>query len=500
MLNLLSPFKTLGKKISNFLTFICCLGPVLVIVGIVFLASAGTKSRENKIEQYNAAVEAWSTNYRNDLAAASFSLSSPVSAPLGEQTYPSSGMQLVKDNDQSQLHDYTPLYYASSTNSIPYSSDGKYFVQTTDRNGVTQSFTLNHPKKLTKTVTQNTMNCRTSSECNIRTQTDDQYRTCTSRPYCSTVCTNTYGGTLTTSTTCSYDSVLRSICVQISNPSSGSGYRVATATALTNNQVGCDYSNGFEPAVYEPESKVGLAASFTTLKGITLRHSADPYITLQAITSGTMAFGLSTGQKTATGVIFLVVGIAWMVFLCFVIFLIVKCLARTVETAAGKVSDLPTSAPMPVVTTVAVQEFQVPIQQYPQYPQQQQQQQYVQQQPQQYPQQPQQQYMQPGPVYGPSNPIPPSPGNQSGYYPQPSAPPSPQPYGPYPTSVTVTTQPVNNWPQQQGGSYNAWQGQQQQPLQQVQQQGYPQYGNRELGGEGSEEAAPPQYSTMERKA
>ena len=87
-------------------------------------------------------MQAWSTNHRNDFAAASFSLSYPISTPLGKQVSPANGMLSVKDSDTSKLTDYTPLYYASSTSTVPYSADGKYVVQTTDKNGVTQFFTL----------------------------------------------------------------------------------------------------------------------------------------------------------------------------------------------------------------------------------------------------------------------------------------------------------------------------------------------------------------------
>ncbi|KAJ3040194.1 hypothetical protein HDV00_011290 [Rhizophlyctis rosea] len=485
MFNLLSPFKTLSKKISNFLTFICCLGPVLVIVGIVFLVSASTHSREKKIAQYNDAVQQWTTSIRTPFSQATFGMTYPTPAqPMVPQTSPSKGMMTVTDSDTSQIQDYTPLFFGAGS-AVPFSPNGSYVITTVNANGVAGWFKFDVPPEITKTVSQTTMRCRTSYDCNARTQKTTDYNNCIAKPYCSTVCSGTYGGWLDNSETlCSYYSTLRSICLQVADGGAGVGYKLATATSLTNNKLGCDYSNGFEPATYVPSISAGNPSS---LSSFVLRQAGDPYITLQAVTSGTGAFGLSTGQKAGMGAGLLIAGIVWMILLCVVLFLIVRCFKRTVETATGKVSN---AVVVPVVNTVPMQEYQpnpyvqqqtpqpqpYPHQQQPyaqqeqqSYPQQQQP--YAQQQQQPYPQQQQQPYaQQQQQPYARTNkyaqPYPPTPTNP--YYQQPATScqqpyqPSAPSFAPAPNSYQqnpyMQAQPVDGWPAPTGGAYPSAQG------------------------------------------
>merc|ERR1712072_682070 len=93
-----------------------CGGPICMIVGIVFLVKATTDTRGELIKPYNAAVDAWTSQYRAAFVNAGLSFASSSAGTFTTSTSADTTWSSDSDNGNG-LHSYTPFKYkATATN------------------------------------------------------------------------------------------------------------------------------------------------------------------------------------------------------------------------------------------------------------------------------------------------------------------------------------------------------------------------------------------------
>jgi hypothetical protein len=131
---------------------VCCIffgGPVLIVIGIIILAGAGQKTRENAISSYNTAVSTWTntgyTAWNGYTQGALFSLNGvtgfqgssisnnpPVESGDGISTYTNTwGYRPTAGTLSSAVTAFSPLWSQSSTATISLGlPTGSVYTQT----------------------------------------------------------------------------------------------------------------------------------------------------------------------------------------------------------------------------------------------------------------------------------------------------------------------------------------------------------------------------------
>ncbi|KAJ3013231.1 hypothetical protein HKX48_005860 [Thoreauomyces humboldtii] len=341
---MLSSLRELSHKIRTAVCCICFAGPVLVIVGIIFLTSAASDSRGHEINQYNAAINAWMGTDSIPFSRSSFVVSG---VPLDMRS-PQGNPALDGDSSVEQFVPYVAVA-DSSTGQVSRQSSGQYSITVLDASGSPSIMSVNIPGTQTSIVTKQTMNCRLgqAGECPGAT-TSSSYKNCIARPFCSSTCASLNGQLNTATGSCSVPMYLASVCLRVDR-NMGGQYTVDTSSSISPN-VGCYYeNNGFQPGVYTN----GFAPT-SMLTKFEIRSDDDPLIALSKITSGSYTFGLTKASKITIGIVLLVLGI-----------LITLCVCAGVAFALNRLGHLVAPQINKPAATIAVVASQQQVAPYP---------------------------------------------------------------------------------------------------------------------------------------
>jgi len=290
------------------LCILMCLGPILIIIGIIVLFTAAVdNTRANEISQYNTAVNDWTNTYRAQYAATpGFTVTSPGNTALLQDTNTD-----TLNDDGTDYSTYSALKYDTQSFTVPP------FTITNYQNQYTYSVTLNITQNdatnntiqyslaaFKATVLRSTdMGCSTTTNNNQNTNNN-----------CIYVCPNTYSGIWdTTLFQCNITYILKSVCLKVSK--TGNTWQFDN----TNGGIGCapapsttyPYLGSVWPVetytAYNNRVGSGSVINFNSVP-LFLRHYKDPYIAAAYITDGSYYFGLTKGQKVATGLIIIIIG------------------------------------------------------------------------------------------------------------------------------------------------------------------------------------------------
>jgi hypothetical protein len=266
---------------------VACIGPILIVVGIVLLTTENT--RDADIASWKSTIITFDTNQRAAMLATSgsvngavLSISEPSVLVVGDQTNIPSTTSVV----------LTGGAYAAS----------QWEFQTAVGGSATNGFNVTTSLTSTRTTS---VYC-TKSQCTSSCGKSDYYcgsmvsRACDSGgAYSGSVgCWNSDGAC----GTCTYVDKLSDVCVPLSfAPDSDGNNSTASGKWLrSTRRSGCAYPFT-SPGTY--------AASASSMISVRAMSEDDPYITLQAATSGTADFGMTEETQKSTGTGALVAGI-----------------------------------------------------------------------------------------------------------------------------------------------------------------------------------------------
>jgi hypothetical protein len=258
-----------------------CIGPILIILGAVFLASHN--SRSDDIKSYNDAVN----NYN--------SIDAPV---LAQATMGIDGLSMSRQFPavpvEGNLADVKPAnHYIFSTSGVDRQTSDRYVVNVQTAFASAQSVSYSIP--FTATVDKGLVcdAARCTDSCG-----DDSYSCDESRMR--SFCASSFGGTYTdrsgtcyngdTCGTCHYTGNLAHACVVMAVTSDGK--------VSASNIRSCYYP--FTEFDYLPQSQSAI---------IEVMSERDPFIALQRITGGSDDFGITAQQQRNAGIAMLIVGI-----------------------------------------------------------------------------------------------------------------------------------------------------------------------------------------------
>ena len=284
-----------------------CIGPILILIGVIVLISAIKDSRGDKIKQYNAAVDKWTASARAEFAGAQF-VNNGASPPetLGTVT---TG-DILKDDDKD-IKSYQALKYQSTSGFGAYAAGtvGTVGVQYTSdivasQNGGTgssMSVTLPFSTYRSAGTTGLSKSCTNSPTTTSSGSSDN-------RPLCSAVCGEDGGTWDSSGNTCHFYRVASRFCLKVAlsgttwspttTPGAGFGCLYKTQAGIKGDWGVATTSRSSPGSAVEP-SRVNIM----------IRSSADPYILASELTKGTYDFGLSRAQKIIIGIILIVIGV-----------------------------------------------------------------------------------------------------------------------------------------------------------------------------------------------
>ncbi|KAI9336842.1 hypothetical protein DFJ73DRAFT_849903 [Zopfochytrium polystomum] len=314
ILGLFEEIRSLGRCLCSTIFFCVCVGPISMIVGIIFLVLSTNHERERAIDDYTAVVTDWTSTYASTFLGANFTYLPGGSSPaaLGMVTT-GQDYQGVIDPDKSGVPKYAQTFYAS-TAVVSTSPTKSYVVAAVSPAGVASNLTISAatmPEYTSGTSTKDKLGCRASGDCNAYSGND--LTRCLQKPDCGSVCAALMGVML--GDTCTYPVVLDSICIRVRD--SASGYVLDVSNPRYSN-IGCFYEGRFLPGVYIPLVKSSVYYRFSVSdfqrgkyeipNGVIVRESHDPLIFLSWQTGGEYDFGLSTQKKLAIGLSALIGG------------------------------------------------------------------------------------------------------------------------------------------------------------------------------------------------
>jgi len=297
---------------------LCCTGPLVILLGVIFLLSATNDTRSDLVNQYNAAVSEWNAAARAQFAiAGNFS----VLAKTGTATLvPNTTADPINDSGDD-LDSYTPLKYsivAPVLNSVIYTG------QDQDQQYLTFEWNNTSPNKTfyqfaVPTITLGTQVLgpnQLSQKCNVTG----------GNPNCAQVCHNEGGQWNSISQTCTIFQEIVNFCTKLSYDN--------VSKWLPDNSyggIGCTYGpyGDWYPEGYEtyPVPSYNSPVNFPPTP-LMLRSVKDPWVVAQYLTDGSLSFGLSTGQKIGIGMILIIVGACLELPICLGVFCLVKMLSN----------------------------------------------------------------------------------------------------------------------------------------------------------------------------
>eukprot|EP00128_Syssomonas_multiformis_P010645 Colp12_sorted_trinity150504_noHs@20203 len=268
-----------GRGVVGCLCFIFFIGPILMIVGIVFLISAGQHIREDNVAAYNNLALMWETTNQANV------LNSTVTSGVTSFNLRTYGDALLdgRPNDfvpynRSVYYQYLPQPLTSIT-----------------INGVQVS--LNLPAMKTMVMDKGDMDCCDYNECTYSSKSCRSR--CSGKAYCSDVC-NSYRGSYSGGI-CRATVYLQSACVSVLD---WKNVKLGNVNTGVFNSGGCYYEARVQYASNSPPFEIGSYSPNPpgATMMVEVRDARDPFIFASYATDGTYDFGLTSGQKVAIGI------------------------------------------------------------------------------------------------------------------------------------------------------------------------------------------------------
>ena len=326
--------RELGDAICRAVVCFLCLGPVLALVGIGFLAATSNDSRGSQVSSFNAAASSWSNGGASAFAAVPFALVGPAGTAGATLTLVLESTKDAYGTDSASLSppNMTSRWAASTLSGRPFSSTPYIYGQS-----VTASVTLK-PSGTYATSPLNVQLFKTATK-SIECKSGESASTCSGRcsssggSWASNTCTKYFRLTsicvVVDPTTRQLDSAGGAGCNVIPSSSSDSGYNVASfagGSAGTQSSLGM-YAFSSSSSQFSPSDFSGVL--------VTVRASSDPYVNLLRATSGTLSLDLSTESKGTIGGALLAVGIVITTITCLTIYYLIRCVKRRNQPQVG---------------------------------------------------------------------------------------------------------------------------------------------------------------------
>jgi len=304
-----------------------CLGPILIIIGVVVLFTLTVNGRANEIVAFNNAVTAWNNTYRPEFVASpGFSIGSPFNVTLAQDL----NADALMDTGTDYLT-YQPLKFDSLNVAMPSII---YSPQTTnyqinfpllDNNGTSLATNVVIFKTASLSYTQLGTTCSTTN-----------YNNNNNRP-CQFVCADYLGSWDQFALRCTVAAVVTQLCVKVSLV--GQQWQLDSKYG----GVGCQPTNAQYPNLHPPNFPYdglttqpiekyklvvvpanGFAVNIPNVNVI-VRHTQDPFVVAGYITGGSYNFGATTGQKLTTGLILIIVGGVFTLPAIIAVVLVIVC-------------------------------------------------------------------------------------------------------------------------------------------------------------------------------
>ncbi|KNC49787.1 uncharacterized protein AMSG_06066 [Thecamonas trahens ATCC 50062] len=316
-------FMETGRQIVGCICCCAIVGPILVLIGIIVLVSALKDTRGDKIKKYNAAVDKWNSQSRDELLAAQFTNTNSGASGGAEVLGATTAVDVLRDDDKD-LKSYEPLKYRTAggfsfasatlgTSDIVYTAD----ISASQNGGPasTMSVGLTFGHYISRGQGSLSRSCQLTA-----TSTS----TGSSRPLCSQVCSDDGGQWDSTTSTCRFYLRASDMCLKVTL--SGSSW---TPASVPGSGFGCLYKNqGGTKGDWSISSYTSVSAGATITPStvqLTIRSSDDPYILASDLTNGSYDFGLTRAQKIVIGIVLIVIGCVWMCCVCGGVYAIYMC-------------------------------------------------------------------------------------------------------------------------------------------------------------------------------
>ena len=299
----LDPFG-IGRQICGCLCCLLCTGPFLILIGIIVLFSAADDTRGEKEANYNKAVNSWTNTGRDEFEGAMGFSVFQNDGSLYPFIVDTTGDDL--DDTADTLQSYKALKYVAS-NAVLFSTNYT-------NNGNTISKDINFLVMNGNTTFINSLNgftVKSLSPSQLSEQTPcrtNTYNSNSNDPTCASVCVNLGGVYDNARDSCAVKSIMTKACIKL---------------IVNNNRwipdqdfggYGCYPGNdlSWAPEEYRTSNVQNGDSINIGATAIVLRSSSDPFVIAGDMTDGTYNFGLTTGQKLATGLILIIIGGVFM--------------------------------------------------------------------------------------------------------------------------------------------------------------------------------------------
>jgi len=300
----------LERRVCGCMCCLICVGPILVVLGLVFLLSATSDTRGDLINEYNVAVDAWTDTHRANFEKALFRFGNSTNGPLSFMKQDTSA-DTLNDHDKD-IHTYNYLKYTAVLSDAitpkPWlaNSKGSLVFWPADTNSSRSVPFTDNPTLMSDTIyTAKDLQCSPSTSTTSSGSTD-----------CNSAC-NQKGGTWNYATSiCTVHSYLSQYCLKVDNnwnPSNIYG------------GLGCTPSTSWSTSTYVHTFNPTIIAFTGT---VTVRSANDPYIVAEHLTGGSLNFGLTRAQKAEIGIILIITGGAFLLPVVLITYFVVRYYKR----------------------------------------------------------------------------------------------------------------------------------------------------------------------------
>jgi len=319
-------FMNVGREICG---CICCMifaGPICIIIGIVMFSNAASNPRGSSISQWNTALTNW-----NGPGKDSYSQFGQVNNISIGSDLDNTSVLLIKDISAVDSLADTGQDFTNTWSQVRFKGQGKLLLPKAFNLATkpTISVFVNGVKSLLSNLVlfKNTTfyPSDTSLSCGYRQCTDRNGNTVNCQPLqanpsCPSMCINIGGYWDYVALTCTISSYLTSLCVKVGYDTTTQGYILTT---IPGSDYGCSYTakntgtnclssnTNWSPSSFSCGPSNYSSISFNTVS-IQVKDTNDPYVQASYITDGTYSFGPTASQYASTGLIFLIIGIVFL--------------------------------------------------------------------------------------------------------------------------------------------------------------------------------------------
>lgn len=327
----------IGDCIQCIAGTICCLcvsGPILIIVGIIFITSAFDDDRGERIDEFKVAVDAWNGGAVDNFNAASnndwtYSLSSTCNAALNNVALPRSESQedLMFELDERDTFGAYPrvTFYEDAPNTVQPSQNCNFnfaiFFQNTRVGNVSVPAITSTVERFDDICIRSSSSSSSNSNSNVQRAQEDFRR-------CQNTC-SAQGGTPRGSTInnfqCEKTNVPAEVCVRVTSRNEQWAIAQGTLPDRPSGATGpgC-FLNDFPATTWDDVRLQSVASVGQLAVPVRVRHERDPYLYFLDISDGRGDFGLKTSEKLIIGFTLLALGIVITLLVCGCCCMIVK--------------------------------------------------------------------------------------------------------------------------------------------------------------------------------